>query len=182
MPRSDAVHLGVDVGTSGVRGVAIDANGAMVAQASAALAAPEAIGGGRRQDAELWWAAVTGVIRAIGTAPRVTGSIPWPWTGLRGRSCWRTTGARRSSLPECTTTPAPPIWRGGSRTRHRPRAVRTGDLATGPTARAAGAASAGEIRAAPSGLDRGPAHRATGRQRRQQRAQAGFRPRRPDLA
>ena len=68
MPRSDAVHLGVDVGTSGVRGVAIDANGTVVAQASALLAAPEAVGGGLRQDPELWWAAVTSVIRAIGAA------------------------------------------------------------------------------------------------------------------
>ena len=68
MPRTGAVHLGVDVGTSGVRGVAIDANGAVVAQASAPLPPPELAAGGLRQDPELWWTAVTSVIRAIGAA------------------------------------------------------------------------------------------------------------------
>jgi hypothetical protein len=68
MPRSDTIHLGVDVGTSGVRGVAIDGNGAVVAQASAALPAPETVDGGLRQDPELWWDAVASVVSAIGAA------------------------------------------------------------------------------------------------------------------
>ena len=68
MPRGDSVHLGVDVGTSGVRGVAIDGNGVVVGQASAPLPAPEAAGGGLRQDPERWWTAVAAVIRAIGTS------------------------------------------------------------------------------------------------------------------
>lgn len=68
MPRSDTIHLGVDVGTSGVRGVAVDGNGAVVSQASASLPAPEAAGGGLRQDPELWWGAVASVIAAIGAA------------------------------------------------------------------------------------------------------------------
>jgi sugar (pentulose or hexulose) kinase len=68
MPRNDTIHLGVDVGTSGVRGVAIDGNGAVVAQASAPLPPPAATAGGLRQDPELWWAAVASVIRAIGAA------------------------------------------------------------------------------------------------------------------
>ena len=126
MPRTGAVHLGVDVGTSGVRGVAIDANGAVVAQASAPLPPPESAAGGLRQDPELWWTAVTSVIRAIGAATRATGSIPWRSTGPRARCCWRTTRACRSSPPACTTTPAPPIWPGASRAPPRRRAVPMG--------------------------------------------------------
>jgi sugar (pentulose or hexulose) kinase len=65
VPDSGAVHLGIDVGTSGVRGVAIDAVGAVAALDSAPLPAPSAIGGGLRQDPELWWAAVTKVVRSV---------------------------------------------------------------------------------------------------------------------
>ena len=68
MPGSGAVHLGIDVGTSGVRGMAIDAVGAVAALASAPLPAPLAIAGGLRQDPELWWAAVTEVIRSVAAA------------------------------------------------------------------------------------------------------------------
>ena len=48
MVRGDRVYLGVDVGTSGVRGIAIDTHGAVVAQASAPLPPPLAIDGGLR--------------------------------------------------------------------------------------------------------------------------------------
>jgi D-ribulokinase len=65
---SPAAHLGIDVGTSGVRGVAIDADGAVLAQASAPLPAPTPVAGGLRQDPELWWSAVAGVIRAVTAA------------------------------------------------------------------------------------------------------------------
>ena len=68
MPGSDAVHLGIDVGTSGVRGIAIDAVGAVAALASAPLPAPLAVDGGLRQDPELWWTAVTEVIRSVAAA------------------------------------------------------------------------------------------------------------------
>lgn len=68
MPGSGAVHLGIDVGTSGVRGVAIDAVGAVAALASAPLPAPLAIDGGLRQDPELWWTAVAEVIRSVAAA------------------------------------------------------------------------------------------------------------------
>ena len=68
MPRSDAVHLGVDIGTSGVRGVAIDGQGAVVAQSSAALPPSQALEGGLRQDPERWWDAVVQVIGAVGAA------------------------------------------------------------------------------------------------------------------
>ena len=68
MRRGDEVHLGVDVGTSGVRAVAIDGTTGVVAQASAPLPVPDAVEGGLRQDPGAWWSAVTTVIRAIGAA------------------------------------------------------------------------------------------------------------------
>ena len=68
MRRGDEVHLGVDVGTSGVRAAAIDGTTGVVAQASAPLPVPDAVEGGLRQDPGAWWSAVTTVIRAIGAA------------------------------------------------------------------------------------------------------------------
>jgi D-ribulokinase len=65
VPRNGPVHLGVDVGTSGVRALAIDGAGAVAALSSAALPPPLAAEGGLRQDPELWWAAVTEVTRAV---------------------------------------------------------------------------------------------------------------------
>lgn len=62
------VHLGVDVGTSGVRGIAIDAAGSVVAQSSAPLPPPLAANGGLRQEAEIWWDATAKVIADIAAA------------------------------------------------------------------------------------------------------------------
>jgi sugar (pentulose or hexulose) kinase len=49
------VALGIDVGTSGVRIVALDAALATRAMASASMAPPETSDGHIRQDAEVWW-------------------------------------------------------------------------------------------------------------------------------
>lgn len=68
MARDDKLFLGVDVGTSGVRGIAIDGAGGVVAQASAALPAPLALDGGLRQDPELWWQATARVVGDIAAA------------------------------------------------------------------------------------------------------------------
>lgn len=65
---SEPVHLGIDVGTSGVRGIAIDDAGEIVATASTRLPAPLAAEGGLRQEAELWWTATTDVIRRVAAA------------------------------------------------------------------------------------------------------------------
>src|SRR3954471_8454283 len=65
---SPAAYLGLDVGTSGVRGVAIDAGGTVLAQASAPLPAPMPVDGGLRQDPELWWSAVARVTQAVTAA------------------------------------------------------------------------------------------------------------------
>ena len=67
--------------------------------------------------------------------------------------------------------------RGTSRQR-RPRR----DLAAGAAAGAAGAAPRGSPRPASGRLDRGPADRSSGAERRQQRAEAGLRPGCPELA
>lgn len=64
MPASDVV-LGIDIGTSGVKVLAVDPGGAIVARGAAALPRPMAVGAGREQDAELWWQASE---KAIGEA------------------------------------------------------------------------------------------------------------------
>ena len=59
-------YIGVDLGTSGCRAVAIDADRRVIAQAKTAL--PEPIRGGTsrvEQDPELWWNAVTLVLRQL---------------------------------------------------------------------------------------------------------------------
>ena len=68
MAASEPVHLGIDVGTSGVRGIAIDGVGAVAAMASTKLPAPLSVEGGLRQDAQLWWTAAAEVIRCVAAA------------------------------------------------------------------------------------------------------------------
>lgn len=68
MAASEPVHLGIDVGTSGVRGIAIDGVGAVAAMASTKLPAPLSAEGGLRQDAQLWWTAAAEVIRCVAAA------------------------------------------------------------------------------------------------------------------
>ncbi|MCB1884082.1 MAG: FGGY-family carbohydrate kinase [Geminicoccaceae bacterium] len=73
MPGEGALYLGVDLGTSGVRAIAIDAAGAVRAQAARPLPAPDAADGGPRQDPALWWDAVQAVIAEA--AAKAAGSI-----------------------------------------------------------------------------------------------------------
>ncbi len=54
-----ALYLGIDIGTSGVRTSVIDATGNEVAAASVKMPAPEVVDGRPRQDAAIWWNAVT---------------------------------------------------------------------------------------------------------------------------
>ena len=72
MPATGPVHLGIDVGTSGVRGIAIDSVGDVAAMVSAPLPTPVASDGGLRQEPQLWWAAVAEVIRDITASLRAT--------------------------------------------------------------------------------------------------------------
>ena len=51
----DPLFVGIDIGTSGVRAVAIDRSGTLAGQASAALPPPDREGGGLSQDPAQWW-------------------------------------------------------------------------------------------------------------------------------
>jgi sugar (pentulose or hexulose) kinase len=59
-------YLGLDLGTSGVRAVAVDRAGAIIAGASLPLCAPERDGSGKSvQNPELWWAAASAVLKDL---------------------------------------------------------------------------------------------------------------------
>lgn len=62
MTMSDGVVLGVDVGTSAVRCVALDADGRVVAMARRPLPPPDVDGRRITQDPRLWWAAADAAI------------------------------------------------------------------------------------------------------------------------
>jgi sugar (pentulose or hexulose) kinase len=62
LPLDEALCLGLDLGTSGVRGVALAADGRLAAQARVALPAPEREGTRVTQDPALWWQAVQTVM------------------------------------------------------------------------------------------------------------------------
>lgn len=59
------LHLGIDVGSSGVRAVAIDDDAALVAEAKQPLPAPRRDGPRITQDPRLWWAAVDAALVAL---------------------------------------------------------------------------------------------------------------------
>jgi sugar (pentulose or hexulose) kinase len=64
-----ACTIGVDVGTSGCRAVAITASGESIAEAMVPLQAPVRLpDGGVEQDPELWWQGLLAVLRRIGKA------------------------------------------------------------------------------------------------------------------
>jgi hypothetical protein len=63
---SAAIGIGVDVGTSGVRAVALDAAGSALARAGSALPTPaRSPDGGVRQDPACWWQALVEVLRRL---------------------------------------------------------------------------------------------------------------------
>ncbi len=68
MAAAGPLHLGIDVGTSGVRGIAIDAAGAVHAQASRPMPAPVTVDGALAQDPAIWWAAVAAVLAEVAAA------------------------------------------------------------------------------------------------------------------
>ena len=59
-----SLHLGLDLGTSGVRAVVIDAQGALQSTAREPLPPPQREGPRMRQDPALWWDAVQRVLAA----------------------------------------------------------------------------------------------------------------------
>ncbi len=71
------MYLGIDIGTSSVKAVLVDDNGAIAAQASDALVVSRPQPGFSEQDAESWWRAtvnaVTGLPRDLRAAVRAVG-------------------------------------------------------------------------------------------------------------
>ncbi|MBX6322105.1 MAG: FGGY-family carbohydrate kinase [Rhodospirillaceae bacterium] len=65
MPTNDALFLGLDVGTSGVRACAVDAAGEPVATAETAMPAPRRDGPAVEHDPEVWWQATVDTLHAL---------------------------------------------------------------------------------------------------------------------
>lgn len=57
-PAPGGLCLGIDIGTNGVRMIAVDATGGMVARAVQPMAPPERKGSRAEQDPAIWWQAV----------------------------------------------------------------------------------------------------------------------------
>ncbi len=60
-----ALYLGIDIGTSGVRAIAIDEDERIVGQAESVLPAPLQCDGATRQEPRLWWRAVETTLDAL---------------------------------------------------------------------------------------------------------------------
>ena len=65
--------VGLDIGTSGVKGLALAQDGAVLARAEETYAFETPQPGWAEQDPELWWAAATAVLDALGTAGEPAG-------------------------------------------------------------------------------------------------------------
>lgn len=63
---TEDLFLGIDMGTSACRAMAIDGDGAVAGQASAPLAPPRRDGARVEQAAPLWWAALTTSVNRLG--------------------------------------------------------------------------------------------------------------------
>jgi len=61
----DQLYIGIDVGTSGCRAVALDASGRAVGQASQPMAPPRRSGKEIDQDPAVWWSAVEQVLTSL---------------------------------------------------------------------------------------------------------------------
>ncbi|RIV81080.1 xylulokinase [Aurantiacibacter xanthus] len=64
------MFLGIDIGTSGVKAVALDETGSVAAQGTAALSVQRPRPGWSEQDPEAWWRATTAAVQAIDPAVR----------------------------------------------------------------------------------------------------------------
>ena len=64
------MFLGIDIGTSGVKAVALDETGALAGQGTAALSVQRPHPGWSEQDPEAWWRATTAAVQAIDPAVR----------------------------------------------------------------------------------------------------------------
>jgi xylulokinase len=64
------MYLGIDIGTSSVKAVLVDKQGAISAQASAPLEVSRPKPGFSEQDPESWWQATVGAVRSLPAEPR----------------------------------------------------------------------------------------------------------------
>jgi len=64
-PRTSNLFLGIDIGTSGIRAIAIDANNHVCAEVRVALAEPVHNGNAIEQDPELWWSGLCHVLNEL---------------------------------------------------------------------------------------------------------------------
>jgi 7-cyano-7-deazaguanine reductase len=64
-PNADALYVGIDLGTSGCRVIAIDAAGVVHGQGDAPLPMPLKNDGQATQDPALWWKAATAALHAL---------------------------------------------------------------------------------------------------------------------
>lgn len=62
------MYVGLDLGTSGCRAVAVDATGAVAARSAAPLPPPHAHAGTVTQEPGLWWQAVIAALRQLGAS------------------------------------------------------------------------------------------------------------------
>lgn len=60
-------YIGVDLGTSGCRAVAIDEQENQIAEHRVALPSPDRIGSGSEQDPEVWWQGLVAAVRGLTT-------------------------------------------------------------------------------------------------------------------
>ncbi|HYE35116.1 FGGY-family carbohydrate kinase [Methylocaldum sp.] len=64
--RSPSAYIGIDLGTSGVRALAIDENGNEIAESAVSLPPPQRDDAGKsEQNPELWWEAVVAVLKSL---------------------------------------------------------------------------------------------------------------------
>lgn len=63
---AEPCHIGVDIGTSGCRAVAVDRAGTLITQASTPIPAPVRVGdAGTEQAAEVWWQAMATILAKL---------------------------------------------------------------------------------------------------------------------
>ncbi|OOZ38967.1 carbohydrate kinase [Solemya pervernicosa gill symbiont] len=63
---SDPLYIGIDVGTSGCRAIAIDTSRQIVAESAVCMPAPEGNGVEQQQNPEIWWQALSAALKQLG--------------------------------------------------------------------------------------------------------------------
>ena len=88
------MHLGLDLGTSGVKAVLTDEAGAVAAQATAPLTVSRPRPGWSEQDPAAWWDALVQAVEGLRESRDLSGVRG---IGLSGQPAWRRVARRRRS-------------------------------------------------------------------------------------